>query len=220
MTQSEKRENRGNDIRNCQAFSHAVNITTIYRYFGVDIDPSVTFNDYFVTSYKKATGSLHLLNKLRFQLDTKAAVTIYKSLIIPVLTYCSVLSMFDNKSSTDRLKSINSRDTRIAKKHADQAHAVTLPSIASIKKKHACMFVRKCIDGKLCENFAEYFSLQSHEKRTRNNSIILNLSSVRTEFSKKSVYFSHAKLYNELTVQILRLDSFEKFRKSVDIFFD
>ena len=76
---------------------HTVNITTSYRYLAVDIDPSLTFDDYFMTSFKKATGRLHLLNKLRFQLDTKAAVTIYKSLIIPVLTNCSVLYIFDNR---------------------------------------------------------------------------------------------------------------------------
>ena len=119
---------------------HTVNVTTSYRYLGVDIDPSLTFNEYFMKLYKNATGRLHFLNKLRFQMDTKAAVTIYKSLIIPVLTYCSVLSIFDNKSRGDRLKSIDSRATRTVNKHPDQAHAVTLLSIASIKKKHACMY--------------------------------------------------------------------------------
>ena len=166
---------------------HTVNITTSYRYFGVDIDSSLTFNNYFMTSYKKATGRLHLLNKLRFQLDTKAAVTIYRSSIIPVLTYCSVLSIFDNKLRADRLKSIDSRVTRIVNRHVDQAHTVSLPSITLIKKKHACLFKCKYIDGKFSENFAEFSSLLSHEKRTRNNSISLNLQSIRTQFLKRSV---------------------------------
>ena len=69
----------------------------------------------------------------------------------------------------------------------------------------------------ICDNFAEY--LMSHEKGTRNNAISLNLPSVRSEFLKTSVYFSGAKLY-ELPVQILQLDSFEKFRKSIDAFFN
>ena len=162
-----------------------------------------------MASYKKAAGRLHLLNKSRFQLDTKIAVTIYKSLIIPVLTYCTILSIFDNKSRAARLSSIDSRATRIANIQADQAHAVTLTPTASMKMKHACMFARKCIDRKLFEKFAEYFSLLSHE----------NLPSVETEFSKRSVYFSRAKLYNELPVQIRQLDSFEIFPKSLNTFF-
>ena len=70
------------------------------------------------------------------------------------------------------------------------------------------MFVHKCIVGKFCENFPDYFSLLSNEKSLRNYSIRLNLPSVRTEFSKRSVYFSIAKLDNELPVQIRQLDSF------------
>ena len=161
-----------------------------------------------MASYKKAAGRLHLLNKSRFQLDTKIAVTIYKSLIIPVLAYYTILSIFDNKSRAARLSSIDSRATRIANIQADQAHAVTLTPTASMKMKHACMFARKCIDGKLFEKFAEYFSLMSHK----------NLPSVETEFSKRSVYFSRAKLYNELPVQIRQLDSFEIFPVSKYIF--
>ena len=106
----------------------------------VYIDPS--FQRLF---HKNTTGRLHFLNKLRFQLDTKAAVAIYKLLIIPVLTYCSVLSSFGNKSRADRINSVDSRATRIVNRHADQAHAVTLPSIASIKKKHARTFARNVL---------------------------------------------------------------------------
>ena len=95
-----------------------------------------------------------------------------------------------------------------------------LPSIASIKKKHTCMFVHNYIDGKLSENFAEYFSLLSHQKGTSINSISLNLPSVRTVFSKRSVYLSSAKLYNELPVQIQQLTLLKIFKKSIDILFD
>ena len=125
-----------------------------------------------MTSYKKTTGRLHWLNRLLFHLVMKTAATIYKPLIILVFTYCSVLSIFDNKSRADHLKSIDAGATRIVNRHVAQVHSFSLPSIASIEKKHACLFVRECIDWKLCENFAEYFSLQSHEKRTRNNSSV------------------------------------------------
>ena len=68
------------------------------------------------------------------------------------------------------------------------------------------MFARICFDLKLSENIPEYLGWLSQEKRTRNNSASLNLLSVKNEFSKKSVYFSGAKLYNELPFQILVFD--------------
>ena len=58
---------------------------------------------------------------------------------------------------------ITSWEQTVSSLYADQAHAVTLPSTALIKKKHACMVVHKCIDGKLWENFAGYFSSLSHK---------------------------------------------------------
>ena len=69
------------------------------------------------------------------------------------------------------------------------------------------MFARKCIDGTLCENFAEYF-------------ILLIFQSLKTEILKRFVYLSRAKLYNELPVQIRLLDSFEIFRKSINTIYD
>ena len=166
---------------------HTFNVTTSYRYLGVDIHSSLTFNDFFMTSYKKATGRLHLLNKLQFQLDAKAAVTIYRSLIIPVLTYCSVLSLI-----TSREQTISSLQIHVSPELL--IDMLIKPIQFHYHLPHACLFVRKCTDGKLCENFAEYFNLLSHEKRTRNASISLNLQSVRTEISKRSVYFSGAKI--------------------------
>ena len=139
---------------------------------------------------------------------------------IPVLTYCSILSSFHNKSRADYLKSIDSRATRMVCRHIVQGLSVSLPSIASIKRKRACLFLHKCIDGKLCENFEEYFSLLSHNNHTRNSKISLNLSSVRIEFLTRSVCFSDAKLYNELLLQIRQSDSFEKFRNAINKFFN
>ena len=86
---------------------------------------------------------VHLLNKLRFQLETKAAVTKYKSMIILVFLHCSILSTFDNKSRAERLKYIDPGATRIFNIHVDQSHLISLPSIASNKKKSACLFVCK-----------------------------------------------------------------------------
>ena len=81
------------------------------------------------------------------------------------------------------------------------------------------MFVRKCIDGKLRENFAEYFSLLNHEKRSRNNSISLNLPSVRNEFFKRPAYFSDAKLY-ELSAKIRQLDRPQNFPNAISTYFN
>ena len=192
-----------------------INITTTYKYLGVNIDPSLTLNDYFNNCYKKATGRLHLLNRLRSQLDIKAATAIYQSLIVPVMTYCSLLTIFATNTQINRLRSFDNRARKIICRDADVPNSITLPSIESIKKRHACMFVRKCISNDTCENFCNYFEVLNHEKQTRNKNCSIRLPPVRTEFARKSVYFSAAKLFNALPADIRQLDSTGKFKNGL-----
>ena len=148
-----------------------------------------------------------MLRRLRYQLDDKATFNIYMSLIIPVLRYCSLLTISLTSTQSDRLKSLDRRASNIIR----NPNLVT-PSIDSMNKKHACMFVKKCLNGSLCENFNNYFTILSHKKQTRNNHVALKLPKVRTEFAKKSVFFSAAKLYNELPNNIRHVSCESKFR--------
>ena len=49
--------------------SSAINVTTEYKYIGVHIDSTLNLNTNFDKVYKKASGKLKLLAKLRYQLD-------------------------------------------------------------------------------------------------------------------------------------------------------
>ena len=53
--------------------------------------------------------------------------------------------------------------------------------IENYKRRHACKFVKKCLENENCENFNNYFSLIDHGKNTRNNKNTIKLPKVRTE---------------------------------------
>ena len=184
-----------------------INVTTTYKYLGVEIDHTLTLNDHFNRSYKKATTRLLFLSKLRSQLTPEAAVSVYNCMILPIITYCSLVSLHVTKTQCCRLKSIDNR----AKKIIGAPSSDDIISIDSFKKRNACKFVRKCLENYICENFENYFTLQHHEKSTRNNNIYLKLPVVRTEFARKSAYFMAAKIYNDLPIDIRRCKSFESF---------
>ena len=170
-----------------------INVATYYKYLGVEMDPTLTFQGHFCKAYKKATGRLHLLRKLRPQLDAKAATTIYRSIIVPTLTYCSNLFISTSKTQSDKLVSIHERAVKCIN-NSD----LSIPTIQSIKNRHACKFVKKSLDGNLTNTFNGYFTMQNHLKDTRSNKNLLKLPKVRIEFAKKSIYFAAAKLYNDL----------------------
>ena len=50
-----------------------INITSTYKYLGVHLDSSLNLNSDFDAKYKKATGRLRLLAKIRSHLDIESA---------------------------------------------------------------------------------------------------------------------------------------------------
>ena len=66
---------------------HPINNTTQYCYLGNKLDPGLSLNENFESSYKKASGRLHLLRKLRTYLNNDAAQKVFEMMIVPILTY-------------------------------------------------------------------------------------------------------------------------------------
>ena len=109
------------------------------------INVTLNLNTHFDKVYKKASGKLKLLAKLRYQLDTKSAVAIYDSMIVPTITYCSSLQA--NLTSTRKkcLQSFVNRASKIITHNSNIS--AKLPSLESITNRHFCYFVRKCLDN-------------------------------------------------------------------------
>ena len=69
-----------------------INVTTTYTYLGIELDSSLNLNSHYENSMKKASGRLNLLSKLRNQMDSKTAESIYKVMVLPMFNYCSLLN--------------------------------------------------------------------------------------------------------------------------------
>ena len=66
--------------------------STSYRYLEVEIDSTFNLNTNFELCYKRASGRLRLLAKLRGFLDSTTVCKLYRSMIVPAVTYCGILN--------------------------------------------------------------------------------------------------------------------------------
>ena len=130
-----------------------INVTSHYKYLGVDIDSTLNLNSHFDRTYKKATGRLKLLGKLRGQLDEKSAKAIYTSMIVPTVTYNCILQGSLTVNQKHKLSSIVNRAKSIIQDN--QQRDVSLPSLENETKKQTCFFVKKCLDGVICDEFKD-----------------------------------------------------------------
>jgi len=81
-------------------FNH-LSCTPTYKYLGVKLKQTLSLRDHIDSAYRKASGRLYLLKRVCPKLTINAALTLYKSMILPTFTCCSILtSMFTNPLRT------------------------------------------------------------------------------------------------------------------------
>jgi hypothetical protein len=94
---------------NLECNGSKVNFMSHYKYLGVHLKSSLNVNK----AFKKASGYLKLLAKTRSFLSTKASLDIYQAMVIPVLTYCSLVCTCSTTTQKKQLKSFEKRAARI-----------------------------------------------------------------------------------------------------------
>ena len=113
----------------------------MYTYLGVEINSTLNLNSHFDATFKRASSRLRLLQKIRPQLNLPSTKAIYQGMIIPILTYCGVLNLNQTITQQDRLASFHKRAFKII--FVDSVPDQNFPSAVELKKKRACVLVRK-----------------------------------------------------------------------------
>ena len=84
-----------------------------YKYSGNIVDQHLNFNQHFEKVYKKASGRLKLLRRLRSYLTVESAYSIYSMMILPLLTYRSTVKLCHSMTQKKMLKSLERRASTI-----------------------------------------------------------------------------------------------------------
>lgn len=184
---------------------YTVSTTQTYKYLGVELDQSLSLKKHCNTVYKKATGRLYLIRRLRQQLTTKAAALLYNSVVIPLFTYCSILTYQTNNTYKLKVKAMETRANNIIYK----VQPLKIVSIELLNKKRICQLVFQCLQNDVCENLQNYFELMSNN--TRNKNALIRFPKVRLETCKKGFYFSGAKVFNELPLKVRTATTLTEF---------
>ena len=148
----------GNKLLKINLHGHVINHTTTYCYLGNELDPTLSMSNNFDKSYKKASGRLSLLTKMRPFLNADATAKIYEMVIVPVLLYSTLIHLQITATQKRKFQSIDRR----AKKIIGGGNNVC--GIERMRMKKSCKVVRKCLNGELWAKFNEYFTINEHEK--------------------------------------------------------
>ena len=199
-----------------------INNTTRYKYLGIEVDNHVNLNDHFESTYKKMSGLLRLLCKLRPNLTKKAAKSVYESMIVPLFLFNCVTNLIYTRSKVEKLASIRKRAYSIINNETSSTEndneTVELRSLNDLSKQHACILIKKCLDRSICPNFYNHFRLNLYSTKTRNQGSLLVVPKIRLESTKSSFFFMGVRVFNSLPIEIRRIGSLTDFRNKLKSF--
>ena len=178
----------------------------------MSLDQSLSLSEHTANTYKKAVGRLYLLTRLRSQLTVKAATCIYQSMVLPLFTYCSIITCQTSNTHKQKVKSFEDRARKVI--FRKQPTENTIPSIDHLMKKKLCLNVFKCLNENTCEHLENYFDVMLNN--TRNNNKLIRLPKIRLESTKKSFFYFGAKCFNELPLSIRSAQNIKEFLSYFD----
>ena len=159
------------------------------------MDKNLTLTEHLSKTFKKASSRVKLLGRIRHCISPDVAETIYKSMILPTVLYCSNTLTGTSTIQKNQLEHIQSR--ALEKLITNQ-----VPSISYVRNKRCALEVFKCLNGLPPCMFPDYFMKTSHSKETHGNNINLVLPRVPTEIGWKAFAFQGSVLYNQLSSEM------------------
>ena len=131
-------------------------------------------------------------------ITTDAALSIYKSMLLPLFTYCSILNANPSRTHQERIDNFENRAQRIVYRSGNPNRNQQLISVKELNKKRVCLQVFKCMIGETCENFQNYFEIMNNKTRNRNCLIRLRVAKLECY----SFCFNGAREFDKLPLKI------------------
>ena len=113
---------------------------------GILIDSTLSFQEHFNKMYKRASTRIRLLERIQGNLNPAARRIIYQMMIVPLLTYSSIVNLEKTASQRKLLSSITRRAGNVIK------DGKAVDDIQNEILKQSCNYVRNCLEGTVCSN--------------------------------------------------------------------
>ena len=189
------------------------------KFLGVIIDDQLTWTPHIASVSNVISRNTGVLSKLRSFLPSTTLYTLYNTLILPYLNYCSIVWA---RTSTNKLNSMikaQKRAIRICTGSNPRDHTAPLfaklrtLTILDINKLQIGIFMYKSCNNLLPDTFSSYFSsvrnIHHYHTRSLNN---LYVPFTRTSFSMNSLRFYGPRLWNGLDPPIKSQSTVSRFK--------
>ena len=185
-----------------------------YKYLGVTLDSYLNYNLHVSKIIGSVTDKLKQFRKMRSFLDTKAAVLVYKSMLLPVLEYGDVFLSAASATNRKKLQVLQNKGLHCALNKGIETSNFELHAQANILKlkyrreQHVLNFMFDAAQNpkRVKTRLKTSVSTRSQSKR------LIKIKCPYTEKFKKSLEYQGPKKWNALSDEFHHVESRNLFK--------
>lgn len=186
---------------------------------GVKVDDNLNFSNHISDLCKKASRKVGVLTRLRNLIPCSAKLTIYKTSILPCLSYCHIVWHFCKASDRRKVERVQERALRAVYRTKTYSYETLLkmaelPSLYNRRLQDIAIYMYKVKNGLAPNSFNEIFSLKQSPYNLRNSDFNLPIFNT-IKYGKHSLRYFGPMLWTKLNDGIKNLPSLISFKKAV-----
>ena len=194
------------------------------KYLGIILDPQLKFSEHVSYLKKKLIGRIKMLGKLRPLVGQDITLTLYKSLVLPVLDYCDVVYMTATKEQLGRLQLIQNQSCRIILRAHKRSHIVDMHSSLQLqtlenrRTNHLSALCHKNIYNTEEASLKYIFSrVSENQTRVTRHSCNMNMKipNIRSTKGRLSIRYRGPKHWNSLSNVLKNIENHDTFKRLV-----
>lgn len=201
-----------------------IDSVTQFKYLGVILDEKLCFKNHIDEIVKKMSKNISIMYRANNRLTAKAKITVYNSLFLPYINYCSTILYLCNKTDTHRLQKQQNKIMRMILKCKKDTSIVFMLdklewlSVTQIIYCNVFMLIYKLTKNQLPTNLCSNIKYihQCHDRNLRNKNDIKTKNYTKT-ITQNNIFYSGIKLYNNIPLH-LRNDTQHSFKKQIKIY--
>jgi len=192
---------------NINILGSKINQERRYEYLGVTLDEHMTLAEQSIKIVKRANQRVNLLKRIRTNISSTTAQTIYRSMIEPIILYCAPIYL--------GIIPIQKKLSRIEIKAYDIINIPITKNIVNKLNERSAIEVFKYVRGIKCSNNI-HFKFFNHAIETRGNGNRLIIPKTKNEAGKRSFSVQGALIFNQLPKSLRTETSICNFKRHVN----
>ena len=193
-----------------------------FKYLGITLDERLTFEPHIQNTINGASIKLQQLRNVRRYLTKKAALLVYKNMILPIVEYGDIYMSSTTKKSLKKLQVIQNKALRCALNHDPRSdtgelhYEEKLKKLKHRRKEHMLLHMYQISQNKVFKGWKKKTSINTRSSQKK----LMVVKKPNSSKFRKSVTYLGPKYWNSLPTDIQQSDSYPLFKSKLHAHLD